>query len=167
MIVSDTFSSMFTTFLKPSWRLFWFYRKYGKLSQVLVTDDVIDILTNQFRVKRAHHRERWWKVSEYEKIDIVKIHLFCIIQLYNLGVLYENMNTSIKYVLQAKVTMKSRKFIVTFKNDVHMGWIIFLRPAGTVKFSPNKSHNIGSHRCTRTFGAVNFFYYYFFCWLSI
>lgn len=50
------------------------------------------------------------------------------IQLYNLGVLYENMNTSIKYVLQAKVTMKSSKFIVTFKNDVHMGWIIFLRP---------------------------------------
>lgn len=106
MIVSDTFSSMFTTFLKPSWRLFWFYRKYGKLSQVLVTDDVIDILTNQFRVKRAHHRERWWKVSEYEKIDIVKIHLFCIIQLYNLGVLYENMNTSIKYVLQGPDEIK-------------------------------------------------------------
>lgn len=82
MIVSDTFSSMFTTFLKPSWRLFWFYRKYGKLSQVLVTDDIIDILTNQFRVKRAHHRERLWKVSEYEKIENVKIHLFCIIQLY-------------------------------------------------------------------------------------
>lgn len=95
---------------------------------MLVTDDIIDILTNQFRVKRAHHRERLWKVSEYEKIENVKIHLFCIIQLYILGVLYENMNTSIKYVLQAKVTMKSSKFIVTFKNDVHMGWIIFLRP---------------------------------------
>lgn len=60
-------------------------------------------------------------MSEYEKIDIVKIHLFCINQLYILGVLYENMNTSIKHVLQAKVTMKSSKFIVTFKNDVHMG----------------------------------------------
>lgn len=69
---------------------------------MLVTDDIIDILTNQFRVKRA----RWWKVSEYEKIEIVKIHLFCIIQLYILGVLYENMNTSIKYVLQGPDEIK-------------------------------------------------------------
>lgn len=84
-----------------------------------MTDDIIDILTNQFRVKRAHHRERLWKVSEYEKIENVKIHLFCIIQLYILGVLYENMNTSIKYVLQGPDEIK--KFIVTFKNDVHMG----------------------------------------------
>lgn len=73
---------------------------------MLVTDDVIDILTNQFRVKRAHHGVRWLKVSEYEKIDIVKIHLFCIIQLYNLGVLYENINTSIKYVLQGHDEIK-------------------------------------------------------------
>lgn len=164
MIVSDTISSMFTTFLKPSWRLFWFYRKYGKLSQVLVTDDVIDILTNQFRVKRAHHRERWWKVSEYEKIDIVKIHLFCIIQLYNLGVLYENMNTSIKYVLQGHDEIKSVYRYFQKRCSYGMNHIF---TTGTVKFSPNKSHNIGSHICTRTFGAVNFFYYYFFCWLSI
>lgn len=33
-------------------------------------------------------------------------NLFCIIQLYILGVLYENMNTSIKYVLQGHDEIK-------------------------------------------------------------
>lgn len=89
IIVLDTFFlNVYNIFLKPSWRLFWFYRKYGKLSQLLVTDDVIEILTNQFRLKRAHHREDDGRCQNM------------IFQQYIQGILYENMNTSIKYVLQ-------------------------------------------------------------------
>lgn len=92
-------------------------------------------------------------MSEYEKIEIVKIHLFCIIQLYILGVLYENMNTSIKYVLQGPDEIK--KVYRYFQKRCSYG-MNHIFTTGTVNFSPNKSHNIGRDICTRTFGAVNF-----------
>lgn len=92
-------------------------------------------------------------MSEYEKIEIVKIHLFCIIQLYILGVLYENMNTSIKYVLQGPDEIK--KVYRYFQKRCSYG-MNHIFTTGTVNFSPNKSYNIGRDICTRTFGAVNF-----------